>query len=72
MEDKIWHKHYDQGVPKTLAPYPQRTLLDVFAESARQRPDHPALLFQGLTISYGELERLSTACAGAFTQLGVK
>ena len=35
----------------------------VVAEAARQRPGHPALLFQGRAVSYGELERQSTACA---------
>src|SRR5574341_157918 len=72
MEDKIWFKHYDKGVPHTLAPYPECTLVDVVAVSARQRPKHPALLFQGKAISYGELERLSIACACALIELGVK
>jgi len=72
MNSQPWFKHYDQGVPHTLAPYPERTLIDVFSESARQRPNHRALLFQGNTVSYGELERLSTALASALIGLGVK
>jgi hypothetical protein len=27
-----WLQHYDQGVPDTLSPYPERTLLDDLAE----------------------------------------
>lgn len=72
MNHKSWFKHYDKDVPYTLAPYPERTLMDVISDSARERPNHPALLFQGSTISYGELERLSTACACALNGLGVK
>ncbi len=72
MNNQPWFKHYDQGVPYTLAPYPERTLIDVFSESANQRPNHRALLFQGNTVSYGELERLSTAFASALIGLGVK
>jgi long-chain acyl-CoA synthetase len=68
----VWFKHYDKDVPHTLMPYPERTLADVVAESARQRPKHPALLFQGAAMSYGKLERLSTACAGGLIELGVK
>jgi long-chain acyl-CoA synthetase len=68
----IWIKHYDRDVPWTLMPYPDRTLVEVLAESARQRPTHPALLFQGAAMSYGKLERLSTAFAGALVKLGVK
>jgi long-chain acyl-CoA synthetase len=72
MNSQPWFKHYDSGVPYTLAPYPERTLLDVVAESASQRPNHPALLFQGNTISYREVERLSTVFASTLTRLGVK
>ncbi len=39
---------------------------------ARERPDHPALLFKGTTITYGQLERLSDACAAAFPALGIR
>ena len=66
-----WLAHYDAGVPPTLAPYPDRTLLDYVSQAARERPDAPALLFKGAAISYSELERLSDACAGALTALGV-
>jgi len=72
MNNKSWFKHYDKDVPHTLAPYPERTLVDVVSESARQRPNHPALLFQGTTVSYGQLQRLSDAFANALIDLGVK
>ena len=58
-------------MPATLAPYPDRTLLDYLADAAQRRPDSPALLFKGATITYGELDRLSDACAAAFAALGV-
>ncbi len=63
---------YDAGVPTTLAPYPDRTLLDYLTDLARDRANHPALLFKGATITWGGLERLSDACASAFHALGVK
>ena len=50
-----WLAHYDAGVPATLGPYPNRTLLDYVADTARERPDHPALLFKGATVTYGQL-----------------
>ena len=67
-----WLAHYDPGVPATLAPYPDRTLVDCIAEHARNRPDSPALLFKGATVTYGELDRLSDACASAFAALGIR
>ena len=72
MNDQPWLKHYDNGVPSSLAPYPERTLLDVLSETASLRPNSHALLFQGKAISYAELERLSTAFANALSALGIK
>src|SRR3954468_23635771 len=67
-----WLAHYDPGVPATLEPYPNRTLVDYVADVARSAPDSPALLFKGAKITYGELDGLSDACACAFAALGVK
>jgi long-chain acyl-CoA synthetase len=67
-----WLSHYDADVPATLAPYPDRTLVDAIAEFARTQPDRPAMLFKGARVTYGELARLSDACAAAFAALGIK
>jgi long-chain acyl-CoA synthetase len=67
-----WLDHYDPGVPSTLAPYPSRTLVDYLADAARERPNRPAILFKGATISWGGLERSSDACAAAFAALGIQ
>jgi long-chain acyl-CoA synthetase len=67
-----WLAHYDEHVPATLEPYPKRTLVDYLAEAARERPGHPALLFKGAVVSYGELDRLSDTFAAALQALGVK
>lgn len=72
MESKPWLKNYDDGIPHTLQPYPERTLLDVVTETARQRPDHPALLFVGTRLSYAELERWSDVFAAALVAHGVE
>lgn len=70
--EKQWLNQYDAGVPYSLKPYPERTLLDVVHEAAVQRPGHPALLFKGASLSYGELDRLSDALAAALVAQGVK
>src|SRR5919106_1228089 len=69
--EAAWLRNYDRGVPATLGPYPDRTLLDDVAEAAAERPDAPALLFKGHTVSQGELERRSGAFAAALAALGV-
>jgi long-chain acyl-CoA synthetase len=67
-----WLAHYDPGVPATLAPYPDRTLVDYLTDAARERPTDPAIQFKGAALSFGDLERLSDACASAFLALGIR
>jgi long-chain acyl-CoA synthetase len=69
--DAPWLEHYDQGVPSTLAPYPNRTLVDYLADAARDRAGSPAILFKGATITWSALDRISDAAAVALEQLGV-
>ncbi len=66
-----WLAHYDAGVPQTLAPYADRTLLDYLADAARTRPTDAALLFKGATVTTAALEELSDALASAFQRLGI-
>jgi long-chain acyl-CoA synthetase len=70
--EKHWLKQYDELVPHSLHPYPERTLLDAVRDAARQRPGHPALLFKGASLSYGELDQISDAFAAALVAQGVK
>ncbi|MEO8576407.1 MAG: long-chain fatty acid--CoA ligase [Gemmatimonadales bacterium] len=72
MTSPIWHRNYDEGVATSLAPYPDKTLLDYLRETAATWPDRPALLFKGATTSYAELERRSDRFASGLISLGVK
>jgi len=66
-----WIRHYDKGVPHTLEPYPEHTLVDVVRRRAIESPDQQALLFKGSVISIGTLEQESNALAEALSELGV-
>ncbi len=68
----LWHQSYDDGVPVSLSPYPQKTLIDIVADTAREQPTHPAFLFKGARISYKRFERESDAFARALSEMGVK
>jgi long-chain acyl-CoA synthetase len=72
MSERGWLKHYDAGVSHTLWPYPNKTLFEVLAESARQRPGYPALIFNGAQMSYEQLEHLSNAFAHSLIDLSIK
>ena len=67
-----WLKHYDPGVPHTLQPYPEITVLDVLADCLKQRPGHPLAIFRDRKVSYREVEDHSNALAAGLIASGVK
>jgi len=67
-----WLANYDDGVPSTLEPYPDRSLTDFLREAAARWPDRPALLFKGSTIAYRQLDDQSNALGAALGEMGVK
>lgn len=69
---KPWLAHYDSDVATTVAPYPEKTLLDYLSQLAREHGDKKALLFKGTSMSYAELETLSNAFAAALSALAVR
>jgi long-chain acyl-CoA synthetase len=71
MTAPTWLQGYDEGVPTSLEPYPERTLLDYLAESSRNWPDQPFLFFKGTTITYRQLEDESNSLAAALIAIGV-
>jgi long-chain acyl-CoA synthetase len=67
-----WTAHYDAHVPATLAPYPDRTLVEYLRDHAAATPNDPALLFKGRALSFSELHLLSDRFADALTSIGVQ
>jgi long-chain acyl-CoA synthetase len=72
MSERPWLDHYDQGVPKTLQPYPEITLIETLRETVQLKPEFPVLLFKGAPMTAAELERLSNAMGAALIAKGVK
>jgi long-chain acyl-CoA synthetase len=66
-----WLNSYDRGVPATLEPYGEGTILDAVRRHAHERPDAVALRFEGATTGYGPLMRQAEAFAGALRERGV-
>src|SRR4029079_16283636 len=69
---KPWLGHYDSDVRPSLAPYPDKTLIDYLGQLASAHPSNAALLFKGATMTYGQLESQSTAFAAALAALGIR
>jgi long-chain acyl-CoA synthetase len=72
MTASIWLSNYDDDVPPTLEPYPDRSLTDYLRDSATRWPDRPALLFKGSAVSYRQLDDQSNALAAAMVDMGIK
>jgi long-chain acyl-CoA synthetase len=67
-----WLAHYDADVAHSIAPYPDKTLIDYLADLSRAHGDRPAVLFKGASVSYRVLETQSDAFAAAVASLGVR
>jgi len=67
-----WLDHYDEGVPRSIGTYPDKTLVDFVADHSHQRGDATALMFKGRNMTWRELDRASDAFAHALAGEGVK
>jgi long-chain acyl-CoA synthetase len=61
--DRIWLKQYPKGVPADIDISEYASLRDVFDESVAKYSARPAYTCMGKTITFGELDTLSTAFA---------
>jgi long-chain acyl-CoA synthetase len=59
MVDRIWSDKYPEGVPNEISYDEYETVLDVFESACQKFADRPAFHNMGVTISYGELDKLS-------------
>ncbi|MGA2159205.1 MAG: long-chain fatty acid--CoA ligase [Dehalococcoidia bacterium] len=72
MAEYRWFKNYDAGVPHSLEPYPQKTLVDYVDEAAKEHPDSTFLHFKKRKMSYAEVNKLSDEFAAALAAKNVK
>lgn len=68
---KIWIKSYEQGV-KTSVEYKDILVSQYLEESAKNFPDNPALIFQGFTLSFRELNEMVARFSAALKGFGIK
>lgn len=83
--ERPWTKNYDDGVPTSLAPYPDHPLHQFLEKVAQQSPSKTALVTStrlpsllgklgrlDTTMTYGELNSAADALAAALIDLGLQ
>jgi long-chain acyl-CoA synthetase len=79
--ERPWTKHYAEGVPVSLEPYPDIGLHDLLRQVAGEHPERDILLTsirlpivgrQGSTVTLAELDRASDALGAALVDMGLK
>ena len=65
--EKIWLKSYPKGVPAEINPDAYRSIPQLIDENIGKYRDRPAYICMGKTLSFGDVDRLSTAF-GAWLQ----
>jgi long-chain acyl-CoA synthetase len=71
MDEKLWHKSYAPGVPKTLN-YEKITISEALSRTAKNFPQHTALNYMGKRITYRALDGLVNQFARALQDMDVK
>ncbi len=75
MEERCWHKAYDEGVPPSLT-YQELTLPEMLDSAAVRFGRRPAITFQNATLTYSrfknEVDRLATALAALGVAKGTR
>lgn len=70
-EKKIWLSSYEPGINASVD-FNDILVPRYLEESAQNFPDHPALIFQGFTLSFQELNEMVARFAAALKGFGIK
>lgn len=65
---KVWQSQYQQGVPTEIGPLEFSSLPEILIRSAKLFYNRPSYINMGKTISFGDLDRLSTNFAAWLQQ----
>ena len=69
--EKVWLKNYPQGVSHEIDPNTYTSIIDVFDQSINKYSDNIAYKNMGASLSFNELDELSTQFAGFLQKQGL-
>jgi long-chain acyl-CoA synthetase len=70
-ENKPWFSSYPNDVPRNL-PYPEVPLYAILEKTAKEHPEKAVIAYSETSITYAELDTLSSRFAAALVALGVQ
>jgi long-chain acyl-CoA synthetase len=70
-DERPWLENYPEGVPRSLAPFPNESVFSMLESSARRFPDRPAIAWFGAHMTYAELLHEVERCSAMLAGLGV-
>ncbi len=68
--ERIWTKHYEEGVPKDLQ-IEEKILPEYLDQSAERWPNNPALTLKGKTLTYAQVKDMVDRFATGLSKMGV-
>lgn len=71
MNDRVWLKHYDPGVPAHID-YPAVPVFQFLEDAARQHPQQACTIFRDQSVTYGQMNALADRLAAGLQALGVR
>ncbi|WP_019560487.1 MULTISPECIES: long-chain-fatty-acid--CoA ligase [Caldimonas] len=69
--EKVWLKHYPEGVPHEINPDQYPSLVALLEESFTKYAERPAFKFMGKTLTYAQLDEYSRIFAAYLQSLGL-
>ncbi|MEO5321687.1 long-chain-fatty-acid--CoA ligase [Mesorhizobium sp. CC13] len=69
--EKVWLKSYPANMPAEIAPLAHQSIGDLLAAACHQYAGRPAFSCMGKSLTYGELDRMSTAFAAWLQSKGL-
>ena len=69
--EKPWLKSYEKGVPEFIK-YEEICMPDLLERTAKEFSEKPALIFQGTTVTFGQLKEMVDRFAACLADFGIK
>lgn len=70
--EKIWLEHYDPRVPAEIDPDHYSSIVDIFEQSVKKYAENTSFINMGHSITFAELDRLSTQFAAYLQDAGLQ